>query len=288
MADPHESVTLDRLEWLLKNFALRANAFHAGTLTCESVFEARPGVGYLHVLQEGAIALHDAGQSQREISEPSVLLYLNPLHSRIEPLTDSTRILCATFEFGLGSGNPLQAALPNAQRFGLSHLPGLDHSLKQVIFECTEPHCGRQSVLDRLCEIVLVLVLRHLLDNSVLDVGLLAGLADAQLQKALTAMHGEPDRNWSLVDLAAVAGMSRARFATKFRDTVGTTPVVYLTQWRLGLVKSRLLAGKSVSVIASEVGYSSASALSRAFQASFNQAPIAWLQSHKGTLSRSN
>lgn len=271
----------DRLQWLLKHFPLRAHVFHTGALSCGSSFEPESGVGYLHLLQDGAVEVRDAGRPPQQLAEPSVFLYLNPERTRIEPLTDSTRILCATFEFGLGSGNPLQAALPGMQHFALSGLPGLEHMLAQLLFESNEYHCGRQSVLDRLCEIALVLVLRELMDQQRLEIGLLAGLADTRLQKALNAMHADPARDWSLAGLALVAGMSRARFAANFRNTVGLTPVGYLTQWRLGLAQSQLLAGKPLSVIASEVGYSSASALSRAFLATYKQPPGAWLETQK-------
>jgi AraC-like DNA-binding protein len=72
--------------------------------------------------------------------------------------------------------------------------------------------------------------------------------------------------------------MSRARFAVNFRDTVGMTPGEYLGEWRLGLAQSLLRRGKPVNVVAHEVGYANASALSRAFTARRGVAPTAWLK----------
>jgi transcriptional regulator GlxA family with amidase domain len=116
------------------------------------------------------------------------------------------------------------------------------------------------------------------MDQQRLQLGLLAGLADPKLMKAINAMHAEPSRAWSLEDLAAVAGMSRARFAARFRATVGVTPGAYLSEWRLGVAQSLLRRGKPLQVIASEVGYGSASALSRAFSAHLGLAPTDWLR----------
>jgi AraC-like DNA-binding protein len=93
-------------------------------------------------------------------------------------------------------------------------------------------------------------------------------------------MHAEPSRNWSLEELAATAGMSRARFAVRFRDTVGMTPGSYLGEWRLGVAQSLLRKGKPVQLVADIVGYGSASALSRAFRAQVGLSPTEWLSQH--------
>lgn len=275
------NVSVDRLEWLLAHFRLRAHTFQAGPLTDGANFEAQQGVGYIHLLQAGAVRVQDTGAEPLDVTDPSAILYLSPTQTRIEPLTDATRIVCASFEFGLGSGNPLQAALPSMCHLAFQRLPGLTEIFSQLKFETDAHHCGRQSVLDRLCEIALVLILRELMDQQALEIGLLAGLADTKLHKALTAMHAEPASDWNLAGLASIAGMSRARFAVRFRTTVGITPLGYLMQWRLGLAQTQLLAGETVSVVAEEVGYGSASALSRAFHGQFKLSPSDWVKSNR-------
>jgi AraC-like DNA-binding protein len=89
-------------------------------------------------------------------------------------------------------------------------------------------------------------------------------------------MHDEPHKEWSLEDLAAVCGMSRSVFANCFRDTVGATPGAYLQRWRVGLAQKALLAGKSLKLIAQDVGYGSEAALSRAFKAQSGHSPREW------------
>jgi len=89
-------------------------------------------------------------------------------------------------------------------------------------------------------------------------------------------MHDHPQREWSLEDLAAASGMSRSVFANGFRDTVGVTPGSYLQGWRVGLAQKALLQGRSLKLIAQEVGYGSEAALSRAFKAQSGKSPREW------------
>jgi transcriptional regulator GlxA family with amidase domain len=136
-------------------------------------------------------------------------------------------------------------------------------------------------VLDRLIEVVFIQVLRDLMDQQRLQVGLLAGLAEPRLARAINAMHADPARSWTLEDLAATAGMSRARFAVKFREVVGTTPGSYLGEWRLGVAQSLLRQGKPVQLVSDIVGYGSASALSRAFRAQVGRSPKEWVSQYE-------
>ncbi len=80
-------------------------------------------------------------------------------------------------------------------------------------------------------------------------------------------MHGKPGYNWSLQELAESVGMSRSLFAVKFKNTVGTSPMEYLTRWRMLLACSRLEAsGEVLSELASSLGYQSESAFGKAFK----------------------
>ena len=80
-------------------------------------------------------------------------------------------------------------ALPDVVLIRLQDMPTLDMSLKVLCREAAEQHCGRQAVLDRLIEVVFIQVLRDLMDQQRLQVGLLAGLAEPRLAKAINAMH---------------------------------------------------------------------------------------------------
>ncbi len=275
----------DRLVWLLKRFELRANVFLAGPLSCTARAPELPGVGYLHLLQSGSVRLVSDDGPDVEICEPSAFFYMNPTKHRLEPTSDDVRLVCSTFEFGIGEGNPLQAALPERVILPLADSPALGRTIDQLFREATGNHCGRDAVLDRLSEIALILILRDLMDQKRLDVGLLAGLADPKLARAINAIHANPDKDWTLESIAAAAAMSRARFAQRFHDVVGMTPGAYLSDWRLGLAKSMLLKGESVQRIALDVGYGSASALSRVFSKRVGMTPTEWRSSTRGVQS---
>lgn len=137
--------------------------------------------------------------------------------------------------------------------------------LSMVREEVAELRPGRDAVLVRLIEVMLVETLRQetaLVPNA----GVLGGLADPQLAKALANIHADVGRGWTVEELARASGMSRAVFARKFSQAVGAAPVEYLLSWRMALAKEALLHGRgSLEEIALKVGYRSASAFSTAF-----------------------
>lgn len=134
---------------------------------------------------------------------------------------------------------------------------------------------GNMVILNRLMDITLVQCVRHCLEHGlVAGRGWLAGLADVALARALAGMHAEPARRWTLEALAREAGLSRAVFATRFRERVGETPLLYLTTLRMGLAR-RLLrdTGLPLEQVARQCGYDSPQAFNRAFQRYVGESP---------------
>ncbi|MDE1993753.1 MAG: AraC family transcriptional regulator [Rhizobiaceae bacterium] len=142
------------------------------------------------------------------------------------------------------------------------------HSLISIIRdEAGASRQGRDSVLARLIEVMLIETLRRESALSLPDRGLLGGLADPQLAKAITDIHADVGRSWTVGELAERSGMSRAVFARRFSEAVGLAPVEYLLQWRMALAKDALHRGSgSLEDIALKIGYKSASAFSTAFR----------------------
>lgn len=275
---------MDRLAALLNRFELRANVFHTGALCSQVAFDASQGVGYVHVLRGGAMRVETTGEQSIDASAPALLFYVKPATHRLLPVRNQDpELVCGSIDFGAGPENPLARALPRPVLIPLVDHPSLTGLLNLLFGEAFGQHCGRQAALDRLCELLVIQLLRHLMDRGQVDAGLLAGLADSRLSKALNAMHEQPAEAWTLGTLASRAGMSRARFAVHFRETIGVTPGEYLVQWRLGLAQSLLRHGKPVSLIADEVGYSGAAALARAFNHRFGLSPRTWLKQHSAS-----
>jgi AraC-like DNA-binding protein len=141
-------------------------------------------------------------------------------------------------------------------------------SLDRMRQELREPQPGGFLVAQHLAHMMLVQALRlHLAEGSRGGVGWLFALADKQMSAAITAMHEDPAHRWTLQGLAERAGMSRSSFALKFKETVGKSPMDYLTGWRMLLAGDRLAnSSEPVFVIALSLGYKSESAFSTAFK----------------------
>ena len=269
----------DRLSALLQRFDLSARVFHSGALCGVSGFDAEHGVGRLHLLRNGTLGVTDVHGQRTVLDEPSVLFFARPAAHRLDAdPVQGAELVCASVEFGVGDENPLLRALPARLLVPLARLPGLDLTQQLLFGEAFRQRCGHDAVVNRLTEVLVIQVLRYAIEQRLIDGGLMAGLADPRLHKALSAVHAEPARAWTLESMAAEAGMSRARFAAHFAQLVGVPPGEYLTGWRLGLARTMLRRGLPVKQVAVEVGYANASALGRVFSQCLGQSPTAWQQ----------
>ena len=170
---------------------------------------------------------------------------------------------------------PANAALLFALLPGLIHVPaaqGRAHRLgaivELIVDECGADDPGRAAMLARLLEVLLIEALRrHGLESDAAKAGLLHGLRDPGLARALRAMHADVRGSWTVARLAQVAGLSRSSFAVRFRERLGCGPIEYLARWRMALAKDALMRGTStLDSIADAIGYESASAFSTAFR----------------------
>ena len=267
----------DRLAALFQNFSVRAKMFHAGTLCSMTLVSEEHLCGHLHLVRSGGVEVHHATGLAARVSEPSLLLYPRGLAHRfvVDPAVGADMV-CAFVNFEGHTANPVVASLPEFVLLPLRTMLGSEPLLSSLFAEADETNCGRSVVLDRLFEVVLVLVLRTLMSEGKTASGMLAGMAHPKVNLALIAMHEHPTQDWSLADLADIAGMSRTAFAGTFRDVVGATPGNYLQGWRIGLAQKLLQRGHPLKFIATEVGYSSEAALSRAFHSHLGITPKAW------------
>ena len=132
--------------------------------------------------------------------------------------------------------------------------------------EAKDARPGRDAILSRLIEVMLIETLRREAAVRLPHAGVLGGLADPQLARALANIHADVARGWTVAELAGRAGMSRSVFARRFSEAVGAAPVEYLLSWRMARAKDALLHGRgTLEEIAATVGYKSASAFSTAF-----------------------
>lgn len=267
---------VDRLESLFDRFSVSAQVFNTGPL-CGVHHLASEDTGQLHLVRWGEVEVINDGKLAVHVTEPSLLLYPRPHDHRF--VTEKTRgadFACANLKFEGGVAHPIAAALPAFVCLPLSRIEGAESVLALLFDEAFATRCGRQAMLDRLFEVVLIQILRHLMEHGHAKAGLLAGLSHKKLRHALVAMHEEPAREWTLEALAESAAMSRTVFANTFMEVVGVTPGRYLQSWRISLAQLALQRGQALGLIASEVGYGSEAALSRAFKAQTGSSPRDW------------
>lgn len=271
---------VDRLANLIGHFSMSAHTFQSGPLCGVNSLDGNGPHGQLHLIRKGTVEVWHGNQQAFHILEPSLLFYPRPMsHRFITGQEHGAEFVCAHVAFEGGSANPIVSALPASICFPLSLLPDSVPVLTLLFAEAESQNCGRQGLLDRLFEVVLIQLLRQSMEEGNVQVGLLAGLSHPQLRRAIVAMHEFPERNWRVEELASTAGMSRSVFSNKFREAVGETPASYLQRWRIGLVQKWLKQGDSLKLIAEEAGYTSESALSRAFKSQCGQSPREWLKS---------
>jgi AraC-like DNA-binding protein len=134
------------------------------------------------------------------------------------------------------------------------------------------------SLSTRLPELVLMEVLRlHLATAPAAEGGWIAALRDPVLAPALGAVHGAPQRKWTVAELASEANVSRSVLDERFRVVLGRSPIRYLTEWRMHLAEELLATTDlGVAVIARRVGYDSEEAFSRAFKRARGLSPSHW------------
>ena len=175
----------------------------------------------------------------------------------------------------MGLTNPLMAALPDQVSYDLSQEEDSRALVRLMAEETAANRCGAQSVVNRLGEALMVRLLRDQISKGTTGVGLLAGLADPRLSRAIVAMHDTPGRVWSNADLAQVAGLSLSRFAELFVQSVGETPMGYLRRWRLILAHQDIARGDRVDAVARRYAYASPESFTRAFRKAHGVAPTA-------------
>lgn len=144
-------------------------------------------------------------------------------------------------------------------------IPRLTQLVRLLGEEAAREDIGRDLILERLVEILLIEALRAAPAQD-MQPGLLRGLTDPRIAMALRGMHGDIERPWTVLDLAREAGMSRSAFFDRFVRMVGVRPMEYLLSWRMAVAKDLLRRGGSaLDEVARRIGYGSASTFSTAF-----------------------
>ena len=247
-------------------------------------------------LQEGDIVViphgepHVVSSAPRMRAEPNVASHRRPtdeadlpfkLQTGAEGATDA-HLICGFFTCDVRPFNPLLEALPRFMHIGRGTSAAtnvlIEHFLNLASFESADKRAGTQSVLNKLSELMFIEAVRTYMDQlSSTNTGWLSGLRDPLVGRALSLLHAQPARSWTLDELSAESGASRSALVGRFTQMMGYPPIQYLTRWRMQLAAKRLTErGAKVAAVAQEVGYDSEAAFSRAFKKFSGQSPSEW------------
>ncbi|MDE8601879.1 AraC family transcriptional regulator [Marinomonas sp. RSW2] len=187
-----------------------------------------------------------------------------------------TSILICKFDFGTKALNPLLDL--EWQWIKVEKVDDIAQQLLPLntllLAESLQPRCGSQVIVERLAEAYLVQMLRQFIQTQKIQLGLLAGLSDIRLARAIVAIHEHPQQAWQVASLAEEAGMSRSVFSGLFKKTMGMTPMAYLTSWRMRLAAQRIKSGdRNLAILSDQLGYQSEAAFRRTFKKVIGVAP---------------
>jgi AraC-like DNA-binding protein len=270
---------MDQLSVIFQRFSINTEVFFTGNLCGISNFKREPNQGHLHLLRSGELTVIDEKGETSIFNEPTVLFFPTPhAHRMIGSEENPPELVCANIVYDGTTTNPIADALPSLLHFNLNECPKLKQISLWLFEEAFEERCGREPMINSLTDIFIIHILRHVINNNIMQHGLLAGLSHPQLVKVILAIQDAPERQWGLEEMAELALMSRSKFAELFKRTIGQSPGDYVIDWRIVVAKSLLQQKKPVALAANAVGYENGSALARVFRKKLGISPKQWLE----------
>lgn len=182
-----------------------------------------------------------------------------------------THLVCVKVRFDHPAAYQLIAQLPRVIHVRAAHsheMEMLDPILRFIGSEAKSLRLGGDTILTRLADILIIQTIRWWIENqSTIQPGWLAALRDIQIGRAITLVHREPARPWSVGSLAAEVAMSRSSFADRFTKTLGEPVMHYVARWRMYTALT-ILRQESVDIgeLATRLGYTSEAAFNRTFK----------------------
>ena len=151
----------------------------------------------------------------------------------------------------------------------------MQSTLRLVAIEAAELRSGGEAVITRLSDILVIQTLRDWIEyDPAARRGWLGALRDHQISRAISSIHRDPARDWTVASLANESAMSRSAFAARFTDLVDEPVMRYVTRWRMQVARSLLIEEDlTVADVARRLGYQSEAAFSRAFKRMIGVSP---------------
>jgi AraC-like DNA-binding protein len=189
-----------------------------------------------------------------------------------------TTLVCGAVRFDHPAAGNLIEILPSTIQIEASRSPRLEwmqSMLRLMAAEAGELRPGGEAVISRLGDILVIQAIRAWMESDpAAQSGWLGALQDPQIGRAISLIHRDPARNWTVASLADELAMSRSAFAARFTELVGEPVMSYVARWRMHVAVAALKEeGATVGELADRLGYRSEAAFSRAFKRVIGVAP---------------
>ncbi len=288
------------VDWLLDSLELNTSLFHVGRY-CGDWHASTHGLARasFHLIVQGECWLHIDGQPTEHLNNGDAVFLLRDLQYRLSgadtatgaqecprrpmlPLdshaTDGVGLVCGFFHFQSGLSAMIVDSLPAwiILRAGDPSLTAARNLFALILQECERLPAPSQALLERLCHLLFLYVLRqHVLDNT--ELGGLAALGrQPAFARLLEQLIARPAENWTLESMAACTGLSRSAFFKRFSELCGQSPGQVLLMMRMRHACQLFKTDQTVADVSLAVGYQSVAAFTRAFHKVIGQQPGAY------------
>ncbi|NIB40756.1 AraC family transcriptional regulator [Pseudomaricurvus alkylphenolicus] len=275
---------MDALSALLQDLDFNAEVFFSGSLCGLQAFEEHENSGLLHFLKSGSMTLITDQDHELKLEKASVIFMPSGSHHRIQIKEfNEAELVCANIQFQPRQKTVLVDNLPKFLCIDIDQDEMISDVARWIFEEAFGAEHGRQIMIDRLCDVFVMQILRYVIRNGIVEMGTFAASSHPQLSKLMKALTANPEKTWTVDTMAESVAMSRSKFAALFKDSVGQAPMEYLTDLRLSKAQNLLTTDKPVALVANEVGYEDASSLARVFKKRFGVTPKQWLKQRFGS-----
>jgi AraC-like DNA-binding protein len=247
------------------------------------------GDGERLYLRAGDVVLVPHGEGHRladDQSTPCISLWDTPrvaVSERYDLLSidgggERCDLICGAVRFEHSAAAHLMAVLPRVLRIESgpsAQGEWVQSTLRYMAAEARQLRIGGEAVITRLSDVLVIQAIRTWLEESAeLGSGWIGALRDEKIGRALTLIHRDPAREWSVASLADAVYMSRSAFAARFTELVGQPVMAYVTWWRMQVARGLIVdEGLTAAEAAGRVGYASEAAFSRAFKRTLGVSP---------------
>lgn len=288
---------VDLIKSLESNNSIHIAAFH---LVRRGYIEIELDNGNKHIVNKGEMVICFSGMAHTLYQGSNQSAY--PFKSMMQtgenifmPTNDeyaqSTSLICGIFMLRDTLLNPLFEALPPLLKISTNQ--GDDYSqtttahiVNLLLREVDQQSLAHSYSMERYLELLCARSIHSYIESSLTEQsGWLQAIQDSMTARVITAIHSQPAYHWSVKEMATLVSLSPSRFAARFTEIMGTSPMVYVTRWRMYLATKLLNETRSgIEQISTQVGYDNVAAFSRAFKRNIGSSPGVWRAYHSSVV----